>query len=62
MDDIQKRENVLFEQNSKLIDEAHKYVRTTIDTVMVCTYLESAIINKMQHFLLEMGKGFLFGA
>lgn len=38
MDDIQKREDALFEHVSKLIDEAHKHVRTTIDTVMVYTY------------------------
>lgn len=38
MNDIQKREDTLFEHISKLIDEAHKHVRTTIDTVMVYTY------------------------
>lgn len=38
MNDIQKREDALFEHITKLIDEAHKHVRTTIDTVMVYTY------------------------
>lgn len=38
MNDIQEREDTLFEHISKLIDEAHKHVRTTIDTVMVYTY------------------------
>ena len=38
MNDIQKREHALFEQISKLIDDARKHVRTTIDTTMVYTY------------------------
>ena len=38
MDEIQKREDTLFEQISKLIDDARKQVRTTIDTTMVYTY------------------------
>ena len=38
MNDVQKREDALFEQISELIDDARKHVRTTIDTTMVCTY------------------------
>lgn len=38
MSDIQKREDALFEHISNLIEEAHKHVRTTIDTAMVYTY------------------------
>lgn len=38
MDEISKREDSLFEHVSKLIDEARKHVKTTIDTTMVYTY------------------------
>lgn len=38
MNDVQKREDALFEQISELIDDARKHVRTTIDTTMVYTY------------------------
>ena len=38
MDGISKREDSLFEHVSKLIDEARKHVKTTIDTTMVYTY------------------------
>lgn len=38
MNDIQLRENALFERISSLIDLAHKRVKTTIDTTMVYTY------------------------
>lgn len=38
MDEISKREDSLFEHVSKLIDDARKHVKTTIDTTMVYTY------------------------
>lgn len=38
MNDITKREDALFEHISKLIDEAHKHVKTTVNTAMVYTY------------------------
>ncbi|MBQ8009484.1 MAG: DUF1016 family protein [Bacteroidaceae bacterium] len=38
MNDIQLRENTLFERISALIDLAHKRVKTAIDTTMVYTY------------------------
>lgn len=38
MNEISKYEDVLFNQVSKLIDEARKHIRTTIDTTMVYTY------------------------
>ena len=38
MDGISKREDSLFEHVSKLIDEARKHLKTTIDTTMVYTY------------------------
>lgn len=38
MDEIIKRENALFGHISKLIDEAHKHVKTTVNTTMVYTY------------------------
>lgn len=38
MNEIQKREDALFGHISKLIDDARKHVRTTIDTTMVYTY------------------------
>ena len=38
MNDIQLREDALFERISSLIDLAHKRVKTTIDTTMVYTY------------------------
>ena len=38
MDEIIKREDALFENISKLIDEARKHVKTTVNTAMVYTY------------------------
>lgn len=38
MNDLQIREDALFERISTLIDQAHKRVKTTIDTTMVYTY------------------------
>ena len=38
MDEIIKREDALFKHISKLIDEAHKHVKTTVNTAMVYTY------------------------
>ena len=38
MDEVTKREDALFEHISKLIDEAHKHVKTTVNTAMVYTY------------------------
>ena len=38
MNEISNRENVLFDHVSKLIDEARKHVKSTIDTAMVYTY------------------------
>ena len=38
MEEIVKREDALFEQVSKLIDEARKQVRTAVNTAMVYTY------------------------
>ena len=38
MNELQKREDTLFERISTLIDLAHKRVKTTIDTTMVYTY------------------------
>ena len=38
MNEISKREDSLFEHVSKLIDEARKHLKTTIDTTMVYTY------------------------
>lgn len=38
MNEIQKLEDALFGHISKLIDDARKHVRTTIDTTMVYTY------------------------
>ena len=38
MNKITKREDALFLHISKLIDEAHKRVRTTVNTAMVYTY------------------------
>lgn len=38
MEEIVKREEALFEQVSKLIDEARKQVRTAVNTAMVYTY------------------------
>ena len=35
MDEITKREDALFGHISKLIDEAHKHVKTTVNTTMV---------------------------
>lgn len=51
MNDIQKREDALFEHISKLIDEAHNHVRTTINTVMVYTYygVGRYIVEDEQH-------------
>ena len=37
MEEIVKREDALFEQVSKLIDEARKQVRTAVNTAMVYT-------------------------
>ena len=37
-DEISKREDSLFEHVAKLIDEARKHLKTTIDTTMVYTY------------------------
>ena len=39
MDEITKREDALFGHISKLIDEAHKHVKTTVNTTMVYTLL-----------------------
>ncbi len=38
MGEITKREDALFENISKLIDEARKHVKTTVNTAMVYTY------------------------
>lgn len=38
MEEIAKRENALFEQVSRLIDEARSHVRTAVNTTMVYTY------------------------
>lgn len=38
MDEISKREDSLFEHVAKLIDEARKHLKITIDTTMVYTY------------------------
>lgn len=38
MNEITKREYALFENISKLIDEARKHVKTTVNTAMVYTY------------------------
>ena len=38
MDGIIKREDALFGHISRLIDEAHKHVKTTVNTTMVYTY------------------------
>ena len=38
MEEIAKRENALFEQVSRLIDEARNHVRTAVNTTMVYTY------------------------
>ena len=38
MNDLQIREDALFERISALIDIAHKRVKTAIDTTMVYTY------------------------
>ena len=38
MNDIQLREDALFERISALIDLAHKRVKSAIDTTMVYTY------------------------
>ena len=38
MDEIIKREDALFGHVSKLIDEAHKHVKTTVNATMVYTY------------------------
>ena len=38
MHEIIKREDALFGHISKLIDEAHKHVKTTVNTTMVYTY------------------------
>ncbi len=38
MGEISKYEDILFNHVSKLIDEARKHIRTTIDTTMVYTY------------------------
>ena len=38
MNEITKREDALFENISKLIDEARKHVKTTVNTTMVYTY------------------------
>ena len=46
MDEISKREDSLFEHVSKLIDEARKHVKTTIDTTMVYTYYARAKYGK----------------
>lgn len=51
MNDIQKREDALFEHISKLIDEAHKHVCTTINTAMVYAYygVGRYIVEDEQH-------------
>ena len=38
MNKIESREGRLFEQISKLIDEAHKHVKSVVNTAMVYTY------------------------
>ena len=38
MNEITKREDALFEKISKLIDEAHRHVKTTVNTAMAYTY------------------------
>ena len=38
MNEITKQEDALFEKISKLIDEAHRHVKTTVNTAMVYTY------------------------
>ena len=38
MNEITKREDALFENISKLIDEARKHVKTTVNTAMAYTY------------------------
>ena len=38
MDDIQKREDALFEHISKLIENSRKQAKTAINTAMVYTY------------------------
>lgn len=35
---IQKREDILFERISRLIDESHRRIKTTVNTAMVYTY------------------------
>ena len=38
MNGITKREDALFDNISKLIEEARKHVKTTVNTAMVYTY------------------------
>ena len=38
MNEITKQEDALFEKISKLIDEAHRHVKTTVNTAMAYTY------------------------
>lgn len=38
MNEIKKQEDALFEHISKLIDEAHNHIKTTVNTVMAYTY------------------------
>ena len=51
MDEITKREDALFGHISKLIDEAHKHVKTTVNTTMVYTYygVGKYIVEDEQH-------------
>ena len=37
MNEIKKQEDALFEHISKLIDEAHNHIKTTVNTVMAYT-------------------------
>ena len=51
MGEIIKREDALFENISKLIDEARKHVKTTVNTAMVYTYygVGKYIVEDEQH-------------
>jgi len=51
VEEIAKREDALFEQVSKLIDEARKQVRTAVNTAMVYTYygVGRYIVEDEQH-------------
>ena len=60
MKEITKREDTLFENISRLIDEARKHVKTTVNTAMVYTYYgigKHILAKSGEHVVLKSRAG-----